>query len=174
MRLASCENISVSFASLTSLARREKCNILSSLRASQFVSLAFVRLTNKQSHSQREISVRLKILARFSQGSRVKISNDSRESRYKISSWETHKKRFSLRNFVARLAFRDSRYEISVCETHKKWVSLLILTHKSRKNLARILGLKSESRFSRDVQKVILVSTLELRDRGKRGKTSSS
>ncbi len=78
MRLASRENIS---ASLMSLARREKCDILSILRVSQFVSLAFARFTNKQSHnSQREISVRLKILARFSQDSRVKISNDSRES----------------------------------------------------------------------------------------------
>jgi hypothetical protein len=72
MRLASRENISASLASLTSLARRGKCDILSSLRVSQYVSLAFTRLTNKQSHnSQREISVRLKILARFSQDSRV-------------------------------------------------------------------------------------------------------
>ncbi len=45
-------------------------------------------LANKQSHnSQREISVRLK----FSKDSRVKISNDSRESRYKISICETRK-----------------------------------------------------------------------------------
>ncbi len=128
--LASRENINASLASLTSLARREKCDILSSLRFLQFVSLAFARLTNKQSHnSQREISVSLKIFARFSQDSKVKISNVSRESRYKISVCETckyrfkicrsescceisfcetRKKRFLLRNFVARLAFRDS------------------------------------------------------------------
>ncbi len=61
---------------------------------------------------------------------------------------------------MARLAFRDSRYEISVCETHEKRVSLLILTRESRENLARILDLKSESRFSREFKKVILVSTL--------------
>jgi hypothetical protein len=73
---------------------------------------------------------------------------------------ETRKKRFSLRNFVERLAFRDSRYEISVCETHEKRVLLVILTCGSRKNLARILGLNSESRFLREFQKVILVSTL--------------
>jgi hypothetical protein len=46
MRLASRENISASLASLTSLTRRGKCDILSSFRVSQFVSLAFVRLTN--------------------------------------------------------------------------------------------------------------------------------
>ncbi len=90
MRLASCENVSASLASLMSLARREKCDILLSLRVSQFVSLAFARLTNKRSHnSQQEISVRLKILARFSHDSRVEISNDSRESRYEISVCET-------------------------------------------------------------------------------------
>jgi hypothetical protein len=66
MRLASRVNISASLASLMSLARREKCDILSSLRVSQFMSLAFVRLTNKQSHnSQREIGIRLKILSRL-------------------------------------------------------------------------------------------------------------
>jgi hypothetical protein len=57
MRLASRENINASLASLTSLAKREKCDILSSLRVLQFVSFAIARLTNKQSHnSQREIS----------------------------------------------------------------------------------------------------------------------
>jgi hypothetical protein len=123
---------------------------------------------------------------KFSQDSlRVEISTDSRESRYEISLRETceshykiylqdsraescyeisfcktRKKRFSLRNFVARLASRKSHYKISVCETHKKRVSQLILTCESHKNLARILGLESESRFSREFQKVILVSTL--------------
>jgi hypothetical protein len=97
--------------------------------------------------------------------SRVSLRNLSArlarsESCYEISFCETRKKRFSLRNFVTRLAFRNSRYEISVCETHEKWVSLLILTRESREHLARILGLKSESRFSREFQKVILVSTL--------------
>ncbi len=37
---------------------------------------------------------------------------------------------------------------------------LLILSCESRENLARILGLKRESRFLREFQKVILVSTL--------------
>ncbi len=150
------------------------------------MSLAFARLTNKKSHnSQREFSVRLKFLERFSQDSRDKISNDSRESRCEISVCETCESRYeiclrdpretslstkflsarlvrsvSLRNFVARLAFCDSRCEISVCETHEKRVSLLILTRESRENLARILDLKSESRFSREFQKVILVPTL--------------
>jgi hypothetical protein len=98
MRLASRENISASLVSLTSLARRENCDILSSLRVSQFVSLAVTRLTNKQSHnSQREISVRLKILARFSQDSRVEISNDFRESRYEIFVCETRESRYKIR-----------------------------------------------------------------------------
>ncbi len=111
MRLSSGENISTSLASPTSLTRRKKCDILSSLRVWQFVSLAFARLTNKQSHySQREISVRLKILARFSQDSSIKISNDSRESRNEI--------------FSARLARRESCYEISFCDTRKKQFSL--------------------------------------------------
>jgi hypothetical protein len=73
---------------------------------------------------------------------------------------DARKKRFLLLNFVTRLAFRKSRYKISVCETHEKWVSLLISTRESRENLARILSLKSESCFSREFQKVILVSTL--------------
>jgi hypothetical protein len=90
------------------------------------VSLAFARRTNKQSHkSQREISVRLKILARFSQDSIVKISNDSPESRYEISVCETRESRFEIRlrdsreasldtKFLsARLVKSDFRYEIS-------------------------------------------------------------
>ncbi len=126
MRLASRENISASHVSLTNLARREKFDILSSLRVSQFVSFAFARFTNKQSHnSQREISVRLKFLSRFSQDSRVKISNDSRESRYKISVCETHEScyKICLRDLLetsnstkflsARLVRSDFRYEIS-------------------------------------------------------------
>jgi hypothetical protein len=125
MRLASRENISASLMSLTSLARTEKCDLLSSLRVSLFVSLTFARLTNKQSHnSQREISVRLKFLARFSQDSRVKISNDSRESRYEISVCETRRSRYeiclrdsretslSTKFLSARLVRSDFRYEI--------------------------------------------------------------
>jgi hypothetical protein len=122
MRLASRENISASLASLMSLARRENCDILSSLRVWQFVSLAFARLTNRQNHnSQQEISVRLKILSIFSQDSRVKISNDSRESRYEISVCET-------RESCYKICLRDSR-EASlatefVCETREKRVLL--------------------------------------------------
>jgi hypothetical protein len=126
MRLASRENISASLVSLTSLARREKCDILSGLRVSQIVSLAFARLTNMLSHnSQREISFRLKFLAIFSQDSRVKISNDSQEFRYEISVCETRKSRYeiclrdsretslSMKFLSARLARSDFRYEIS-------------------------------------------------------------
>jgi hypothetical protein len=56
-----------------------------------------------------------------------------------------------------RLVRSNSRYEISICKTREKRVSLLILTRESHENLARILGLKSESRFSREFQKVLLV-----------------
>jgi hypothetical protein len=111
MRLASHENISASLASLTSLARREKCVILSCLQVSPFVSLAFARLTNKQSHnSQAEISVRLKILARFSQDSRVKISNNSRESRYEISVCETRESRYKICLRVSQEASRATKF----------------------------------------------------------------
>jgi hypothetical protein len=155
MRLPSRENIS---ASLASLARREKCDILWSLRVSQFVGLVFASLTNKQSHnSQRKISVRLKILARFSQDSRVKISNDSR---YEICLRDSREASLATKFLFARLVRNDSRYEISVWKSHEKRFSLLILTRESRENLARILGLESESRFSREFQKVILMSTL--------------
>jgi hypothetical protein len=99
---------------------------LSSLRVSQIESLAFARLTNIQSHnSQREISFRLKFLARFSQDSRVKISNDSREYRYEISVCETRESRYeiclqdsretslSTKFLSARLVRSEFRYEIS-------------------------------------------------------------
>ncbi len=46
IRLASCENISARLASLMSLARREKCDILWHLRVSKIA-----RLTNKQNHN---------------------------------------------------------------------------------------------------------------------------
>ncbi len=114
MRLASRENISASLMSLTSLARREKCDRLSSLRVSQFVSLAFERLTNKQGHnSQGEMSVRLKFLSRFSQDSRVKISNDLRESRYEICLQDSRQTSLSTKFLSARLVRSDFRYEIS-------------------------------------------------------------
>jgi hypothetical protein len=82
------------------------------------------------------------------------------ESCYENSLCETRKKQFLLRKFVGRLPFRDSSYEISVFETRERQVLLLILTRESRENLVRILGLKSESCFSREFQKGILVSTL--------------
>jgi hypothetical protein len=182
------------------------------LRVSQFA-----RLRNKQNqNSLGEISVRPKILARFSQDSRVKVSDDSCESRYEISVCKTHESRYkiclqdlreaslatkflfgdswvSLQNLSGRLARSkycykiyvcetyescykiclrdsreaslatkflsarpvrsDSRYEISICETREQQVLLLILTREPHKNLARILGLKSESRFSREISK---------------------
>jgi hypothetical protein len=92
----------------------------------KLASLAFVRLTNKQSHnSQREIRVRLKILTRFSQDSRVKISNDFRESRYEISVCETCESRYEIclrdsreaslatKFLSVRLVRSDFRYKIS-------------------------------------------------------------
>ncbi len=155
MRLASHENISASLASLT---RREKCDILCNLRDSQTSKIII--------HSEK-----LVLDPKFSQGSRVKISNDSCESYYKISVcktcesrckiylWdlpvslrnlcvrlarsescyeisfcETRKKRSSRQNFIAKLASCDSHNEISVCETREKRVSLLILTYESREN----------------------------------------
>ncbi len=86
---------------------------------------------------------------------------------YEISFCETRKKRFSLQNIVAKLASRNSHNshnKISVCETREKRVSLLILTSESPENLTRILGLESESCFSREFQKMILVSTLIVRE----------
>jgi hypothetical protein len=95
----------------------------------------------KQSHnSQREISVRLKILARFSQDSRVKIINDSRESHCEISVCETRFLRFSLQNFClwnsreASLATNfDSRVSQKSCENFGpiNRVSLLARISKS-------------------------------------------
>jgi hypothetical protein len=83
------------------------------------VSLACARFTNKQSHnSQREIGVRLKILARFSQDSRVKISNDSRESCYKISVCET----------------RESRYEICLRVSQEASVATKFLSERLLKS----------------------------------------
>ncbi len=82
------------------------------------------------------------------------------ESCYKISVCKTHKKWVIVRNLPVRLVRIESCYEISVCKTREKWVSLLILTCKSRKNFG---SKKSESRFSREFQKVILVSTLRER-----------
>ncbi len=111
----------------------------------------FERLANKQNHNSRVLLQNLS--ARLARS----------ESSYEISFCETRKKRFSLRNFVARLASRDSHNKISVWETRKKQVDLPILARESRKNLMRILGLKSESWFSREFQKVILVSTLSMR-----------
>ncbi len=115
-------------------------------------------------------SEKLVLDPKFSQDSRVKISNDPRESHYEISVCETRESCYeiclrdsqevSLENFVARLVSRESRYKICVCETHEKRVLLLILTRDSHENLARMLGLKSESRFSPEFHKLILVSTL--------------
>jgi hypothetical protein len=98
----------------------------------------------------------------------MKFVCETCESCYKISFCETSKKRFLLRNFVARL---DSHNKISGCETREKLVLLLIWTHESHKNLARILVLKSESCFSREFQKVILMSTLIVKKSGSPNQT---
>ncbi len=78
---------------------------------------------------------------KFSQESRVKISIDSRESRYKISVCKTRESHyeiclrdlrevsFTTKFLFARLLRSEFRYEISVCETREKGVLLLILTH---------------------------------------------
>ncbi len=148
----------------TSLTRREKCYILwccksCNLRVSQTSKII---IKNEK----------LVLDPKFSQDSRVKISNDSRESRYEISVCETRESRyeFCLRDsreailatnfFSVRLIRSGYRYEISVCDTHEKQVLILILTRESRENLARTLGQKSESHFLREFQKVILGSTL--------------
>jgi hypothetical protein len=139
MRLAFRENIHASLVSLTSLARREKCDMLSSLR----VSLLGDSQTSKVIiHNEKFV-----LDSKFSQDSLktpeiklvmvlASLATKFREKRVllRISFCETRKKRFSLRNFVARLAFHDSRYEISFCETHEKRVSLLILTRESCEN----------------------------------------
>jgi hypothetical protein len=113
-----------------------------------------------------------------------KISIDSRESGYEIYLCEAHEKRVSIQNLSVRLTRSKSHNEISVCETRKKRVATKFVckTHEKRvslrniglrhshakaslaTNLARILCLKSKSRFSWTFQKVIFVSTLSWRD----------
>jgi hypothetical protein len=101
MKLAFLENINVSVASLV---RRKKCDKLCNLQDSQTSKIIV--------HSEK-----LVLDPKFSQGSRVKISNDSRKSRYKISVCETcesHYKicpqdsRILLQNFSVRLARSES------------------------------------------------------------------
>ncbi len=157
MRHASCENISVS---LSSLARRVNAIYY---QACESRNLWVSHLRDSPTSIVIIHSEKLVLDSKFSQDSlktpelKLVMILTSLATKFVC---ETREKRFLLRNFVARLAFRYSRYKISVCEIHKKRVSLLILTRKSRENLARILALKSESRFSRECQKVILVSTL--------------
>ncbi len=156
MRHASCENISVS---LSSLARRV---IAIYCQACESRNLWVSHLRDSPTSIVIIHSEKLVLDSKLSQDSLktpelIVMILASLATKFVC---ETREKRFLLRNFVARLAFRYSRYEISVCEIHKKRVSLLILTRKSSKNLARILGLKSESRFSQECQKVILLSTL--------------
>ncbi len=109
MRLASREKISAILASLTSLARREKCDIFSSLRVLQFESRICETHKQESHNSQREISIRLKILARFSQDYRATrlaslatkfLLQDSQEAIFatKFRS-KTPFLRFSLQNF---------------------------------------------------------------------------
>jgi hypothetical protein len=103
-----------------SLARREKCDILCNLRDLQTSKIII--------HSEK-----LVLDAKFSQDSRVKISNDSHESCYEISVCKTRKSCFKsclrdlrvlLQNLSARLARSESCYNISFCETRKKQFSL--------------------------------------------------
>jgi hypothetical protein len=103
MRLAFRENISAS------LARREKCNILSSLRVSQFVSLAFTRCTNKQSHNSGKIS----------NDSRYEISVcKTRKSRYEICLRDSRGVSLATKFLSARLVKSDFRYKISKQDLH--------------------------------------------------------
>jgi hypothetical protein len=111
--LTTRENIS---ASLTSLARRENaidCDACESRN---------LQLTNKQNLIQSE---KLVLDPKFSQDSRIKISNDSRESRHEISVCETRESCYEIclrdsreaslatKFFSARLVRSDSCYEIS-------------------------------------------------------------
>ncbi len=116
MRLASRENISVSLANLTSLVRREKCDILWSLRVSQLARLASSKILI---HSEK-----LVLDPKFLQDSTDKISNDSRKSRYKISNCETWEKRVLLWNFF----LRDSQEAILAV----KFLSVRVARSESR------------------------------------------
>jgi hypothetical protein len=79
------------------------------------------------------------------------------ESRYyEICQRDSQEASLTTKFLFARLVRSESRYEISVCETRKKRVLVLILTRESRENFVP----KSDSRFSRTFQKLILVSTL--------------
>jgi hypothetical protein len=101
-RLASRENINASLASLTSLARRENCDMLSSLWVSH--------LRDSQTSKVIIHNEKLVLDSEFSQDSLktpVTISNDSCESRYEIS--------------FARLASLATKF---VCETREKRVLL--------------------------------------------------
>jgi hypothetical protein len=109
--------------------------------------------TDKKRVSLRTLSARL---ARSeTREKRVSLRNLSArlvtsEPHYEISVCETRKKRVSLQNLSVRLSRSESHYKISVYKTGEKRVSILISTRESREILARILGLKSESRFSRE------------------------
>jgi hypothetical protein len=135
MRVASCENISVG---LTSLARREKCDILCNLRDLQRSKIII--------HSEK-----LVLDPKFSQDFRVKIRKvvcETCESCYKICLRDLQEASLATKFLSVRLVRSNSRYEISVCETRKKRVSLLILTCKSYENFG-----SKKSCFWREFQK---------------------
>jgi hypothetical protein len=99
IRFASRENISASLVSLTSLARREKCDILWNLRVSQLASLA---IYDSQTSKIILHCEKLVLGPKFSHDYRVKISNDLHMSCYEISVCETRKSRYEI-------CLRDSR-----------------------------------------------------------------
>jgi hypothetical protein len=84
--------------------------------------------------------VRPKILTRFLQDSRDKISIDSRESCYEISVCyeiclrDSQEASLAAKFLSARLVRSESHYEISVCENCEKRVLLIILTLESCEN----------------------------------------
>jgi hypothetical protein len=111
MRLASRENISAS------LARREKCDILWSLRVLSF------NLRDSQTSKIIIHCEKLVLDKKLSQDSRVKISNDSRESPYEISACKTRESRYKtcLRDSrVASLAMKFLSVRLVRSESHYK------------------------------------------------------
>ncbi len=130
----------------------------------KLASLAICKTHNLRDLQTSKIIIHSEKLAIFTHNSAlwpiVQNEFDSRESHYEISVCETRKKQVLLWNLSVRLTKSESRYKISVCKTREKQVSLLILTREPCKNLTRILGIKSDVLFSREFQKMILVSTL--------------
>jgi hypothetical protein len=154
MRLASRENISASLASLT---RREKCDILWSLGVSQFA-----RLANKQNHnSLREISVRRKVLARFRKTKGLKLvmilaSLTTKLLFARLATkfvCETHEKRVLLRNFFP----RDSLQNFFLRDSQEANLATIFdsrVSRESRKNFGSKKRVSPLARISKSDSRV--------------------